>query len=50
MFIFGIHQHQRITAAAVEGGEMEIPNLVRSTLEFTKPLHVMQKSVKFKVL
>ena len=37
-------------AAVMECGEVEIPTLVRRTLQFTKPLHVLQKAVKFKVL
>ena len=39
-----------INAAAVECGEVKIPNLVPWTLQFTKPLHVLQKAVKFNVL
>ena len=48
-FFCGIYQHS-INAAAVECGEVKIPNLVPWTLQFTKPLHVLQKAVKFKVL
>ena len=52
MFIFGIHQHQRITAAAVEGGDTKFGAFdapVQKTSPCTAKVGEIQSPLKFRL-